>query len=584
MRRVPRISLATLGALALALSVPVAGSAATPVSQSFTTPGEQPWVVPPGVSSVQVTLVAGHGAAGDDGTPGGIGATVTATLAVSQGESLYAEVGGNGVPLANEIGGNAGGYDGGGEGGLRDPFGTLPGGGGGGGASDVRRCSSHEPPAGCGAQSLASRLLVAGGGGGGGGNGESPPSTAGGNGGSADQSGSAGAHDGEGESGGSAGLRANAGSGGSAGSPSSACVPASGGGCPVAGLLGLGGAGGWGLAGGGGGGGGGTYGGGGGGGGEGREELVGGSSLVIHNGGGGGGGGGSSGIPGGAAGVSAFSLVPTAEGAQPSVTFTWTPSAPASVTGAPSALTPTTAALDGTVNPSDWLVSICAFALSPAPAGVATFPCAQQLGAGSTPVPVSATAAGLTPNTTYTVTLMATSVQGTGSGRPVTFTTPASSATPGGSGPFSSRGAGSGPAIGSLEISPTRFRRGKHAAVLANAHHPKPKATGTTISFQLSAAATVTLSFQRAMPGQLAGHSCLAPSRRRRRAHRCTRYTPVSGSIVLHAHVGSDDIHFQGALDGGSLLAPGPYRLTLVASDAAGETTAAQHPAFTLLG
>lgn len=583
--------MATLGALALTLGVPVTGSAATPVSQSFTTPGEQPWVVPPGVNSLQVTAVGGNGGPGNGGIPGGSGGTVTATLAVSPGETLYAEVAGNGQGTnvnAQEEG--RGGYGGGASSGERVfIFASSPGGGGGGGASDVRTCPASAAPSECGGRSsLASRLLVAAGGGGGGGVGQ--PFSDAGNGGPANLPGYAGSNDSQGDEGGHGGTRGTQSAGGAAGAPSLDCAPSppEGPGCAIAGQLGLGGEGGSAQGGGGGGGGGGLFGGGGGGGGWGSATGSG-ASEMLFNAGGGGGGGGASGAPIGASGVSAFSLVPTAEGAQPSVTLTWTPSVPASVTGAPSAVTATTAALDGTVNPSEWLVSSCAFALSPAPAGVATFPCAQQLGAGSIPLPVSATAAGLTPSTTYTVTLLATSVQGTGSGSPVTFTTPASSATPVGSRSSSGggSGAGSGPVVSALAISPTRFHRGRHAAVLASTHRPKPRTTGTTgttISFQLSTAASVTLSFQRAVPGQLAGHSCLTPSAKRRHAHRCTRYTPVSGALTLAAHAGANRIHFEGALSGGATLSLGSYRLALTASDAAGHTMAPQHPTLTLLG
>ncbi len=581
MRHAKRSSLATLGALALALGVPAAGSAATPVSLSFTTPGEQPWVVPPGVNSVQATAVGGNGGPGYGDVPGGSGGTVTATLAVSPGETLYAEVAGDGQGTnesADEEG--RGGYGGGADGGERVViFASGPGGGGGGGASDVRTCTANTADAECGGHSsLASRLLVAAGGGGGGGVGL--PFSAAGDGGPADLPGYAGSNDSQGDEGGHGGTRGTHSAGGTAGAPSFDCAPSppEGPGCAIAGQLGLGGEGGSAQGGGGGGGGGGLFGGGGGGGGWGSTTGSG-TNLALFNAAGGGGGGGASGTPAGAPGASDFSLVPTAEGAQPSVTFTWTPSAPASVTGAPSALTATTAALDGTVNPSDWLVSSCAFALSPAPAGVAAFPCAQQLGAGSAPLPVSATAAGLAPSTTYTVTLLATSVQGTGSGSPVTFTTPASSATSVGDGSSAGGGSGgAGPAVSALKVSPTSFRRGRHAAVLASTR-PKPKVTGTTISFQLSTAASVTLSFQRAVPGQLAGHSCVAPSSKRHRARRCTRYAPVGGAVTLAAHAGANRIHFEGVLGGGAALPPGNYRLAFTA----GHTMAPQHPTFTLL-
>jgi hypothetical protein len=564
--------------------VPAGATAAEAVSQSFTTTGEQQFMVPPGVSSLQVTLVGGNGAAGDGGTPGGIGATVTATLAVSPGETLYTEVAGNGVPLTEVPGGHAGGYNGGGEGGVRQTFGTLIGGGGGGGASDVRRCSASAPPSSCGGQqSLASRLLVAGGGGGGGGHGESPSSTAGGNGGSADQSGSTGAHDGAADYGGSGGLRATSSAGGAAGTPSAECEPKTGSGCPTVGQLGVGGSGGYSFSGGGGGGGGGIFGGGGGGGGEGTINM----SFMVTGGGGGGGGGGASGIPAGASGVSGFSLVPAAE-AQPSVTFTWTPSAPAAVTDQPSAVAATTAALGGTINPSGWQVLSCAFAVSPAPAGVATFPCGQQLGAGVTPLPVSAIAAGLTPSTTYTVTLMATSVQGTGSGSPVTFvTSTAASGSGPGTGPPAGTGASGGAlSVTNLKLSPTRFHRGTRPATIAKQPKKKAKAlpTSTTISFVLSSAATAKLSFELAQPGVLVGRKCGAVSKAHRRGKRCTRYTAVHGGVSRAGHAGTDKITFAGVLDGGARLAPSTYRLSLGATGPGGSTTAAQHPVFTLLG
>ncbi|MFI5004976.1 MAG: hypothetical protein ACHQE6_08175, partial [Solirubrobacterales bacterium] len=276
----------------------------------------------------------------------------------------------------------------------------------------------------------------------------------------------------------------------------------------------------------------------------------------------------------GAAGVAGFSLIPTAEGAQPSIAFTWTPPPPAVLTGPAGALTATTAALAGTVNPNAWQVSSCAFDISPAASGVAAIPCAQQLGAGGTPLPVSATATGLAPGTTYTVTLVAASAQGTGSGGAVTFTTPsASGSAPG----------GAGPVVSALGLSPTRFRRGTHAAMLAR-HTRKRPPVGTTISFRLSAAATVKLAFQHAQPGISSAGRCLAPSSKRRHGHRCTRYISVRDSVSIAAPAGSDRVGFDGLLTGGTKLAPGSYRLVLSASDANGTTAAAQHPSFTLVG
>jgi hypothetical protein len=555
---------ATALAALFALAQPAGASAATIASQSFTTPGEHPFVVPAGVTSLQVALVGGIGGAGKGGASGGSGgipATLSAQLAVSPGEIMYAEVAGNGEAATGAH--NPGGYGGGGEGGARSGFGGT-GGGGGGGASDVRTCSASAGPSACGgSQSPNSRLIVAGGGGGGGGQGANPESSAGGNGGSADQPGSEGHKDTLGDEGGSGGQRATLVAGGAAGGPNLECNPVTGRGCATSGQLGGGGAGGSGVvAGGGGGGGGGIYGGGGGGGG-------GFSSSPLSNGAGGGGGGGSSGVPPGAPGVSGFSLVPTAEDAQPLVQISWTMPPPAVITGAPSAVKSTSVTLTGSVNPDGSQVSDCHFNVVPAPPSGSSVPCVQQVGAGSTPVAVSASLGGLTPSTTYAVTLVASSAQGTGSGAAVPFAT--ATAGPGASGSLS---------VTHVVVSPGRFHRGRHAATISRA---KPGATGTTISFQLSQAASVVMSVQRAQPGVLARHRCVAPGRAHGKPHRCTRFTTVSGGIVRGAHAGLNHVHFEGVLDGGARLAPGSYRLTVGARGSAGVAQAAQHPTFTLL-
>jgi hypothetical protein len=253
----------------------------------------------------------------------------------------------------------------------------------------------------------------------------------------------------------------------------------------------------------------------------------------------------------------------------------------------PSTLTSTGANLTGTVNADGSTVNACYFVVIQLPPSGAPYPCQQQVGAGSTPMAVSANLTGLLPATTYTATLVASSEQGTGMGATVTFTTPASP-TAGLTGAGGAGAGGTGPAVSNLKLSPARFRRGKHAAKLASQshsrHHKSSIPVGTSISFALSNAASVTLSFQRAQPGQLAGHSCLAPSSKRRHPHRCTRYTPVSGAITLAAHVGGNQIRFEGILDGNRRLSPGSYRLALVAGDVAGTTMAVQHPTFTLLG
>ena len=99
-----------------------------PPTFTFTSPGgSQPFIVPPGVTTLTVTAQGAQGGTG--GSPGGLGGSVTATLTVVPGETLNVRVGGQGGAGAA---GAAGGFNGGGAGGT----GSF--GGGGGGASDIR--------------------------------------------------------------------------------------------------------------------------------------------------------------------------------------------------------------------------------------------------------------------------------------------------------------------------------------------------------------------------------------------------------------------------------------------------------------
>jgi hypothetical protein len=542
--------------------------AAEPRSQSFTTAGEHEFVVPPGVTSLKVALVGGHGGRGSprDGSEsrGGEGESVRAQLPAIPGKPLFVEVAGNGEN-GESPGRGGGGYGGGGDAESHEAFDQS--GGGGGGASDVRTIED----------AAASRLVVAGGGGGGGAAGVSStqPSTAfsGGGGGEAGARGQDGTAVNPEASGGEGGRPGGASSGGEAGGNSSVLAAGKG----SEGVGGNGGESGFNI---GGGGGGGIFGGGGGGGGS--YEVVG---QTFSSGGSGGGGGGASGVP---AASGATLLQEEASAAEPSVTFTWIAPSPAVLTTSANALTTTTATVNGTVNPDNSLVTACQFAIAPAPPAGATIPCAQQVGAGGDPVSVSAAITGLAPATTYTVTLLAASAQGSTTGSTITFVTSASgpgaaSASTGASdaGAASTIGATSTLTITNVKVSPTRFRRGKHTATITK-KKPRALPTSTVISFALSHAATVTLSFELVQSGMLAKRKCSAVSKARRSGKRCTRYTKIAHGVTLAGQAGTDEITFDGVLGGGGRLVPGIYRLSLAATEGTERATASQHPTFTL--
>jgi len=270
-----RAALAAVGVLVAMAFGAVSASAAT--TEFKYTGAEQTFVVPAGVTTVNVTGTGGAGGTGEtrptSTSPAGVGgrgAVVNGYLSVTAGQTLYVEVGPNGT--------------------------TSSGGGGfGGGAADVRTISSAA------ANSLESRLIVAAGGGGGGiGNCEGEPDK-GGAGGNAAEPGIdgtpcqiSGAYFLFGGGGGGAGTST---AGGAGGSSTSFGIPGE------AGQLGKGGKGSNAGSNVGGEGGAGLYGGGGGG--------------YAYNGGGG--GGGSNLVP------TAGTATTAAAGAEPKVTITYTP-------------------------------------------------------------------------------------------------------------------------------------------------------------------------------------------------------------------------------------------------------------------
>jgi gliding motility-associated-like protein len=110
----------------------------------------QTWTVPPCVTSITVVAAGAKGG----GTNGGNGSQITATIAVTPGDVIQVNVGGQG-----SLGAASGGWNGGGTGHASSPANASYNSGGGGGASDIR----------IGGTALANRVIVAGGGGGRGG-------------------------------------------------------------------------------------------------------------------------------------------------------------------------------------------------------------------------------------------------------------------------------------------------------------------------------------------------------------------------------------------------------------------------------
>ncbi len=90
------------------------------------------------------------------------------------------------------------------------------------------------------------------------------------------------------------------------------------------------------------------------------------------------------------------------------------------------------------------------------------------------------------------------------------------------------------------------------------------------VRLTLSEAAAATVGVARLAPGRRAGRRCIAPARARRGAARCTRVVPVGKPAVRQLSAGQHTLK----LAGGRTLAPGRYRLSIGARDAAGNRAA----------
>lgn len=376
-----------LGALSVSALVgglagaPAAGAAST--TKTYTTPGTSSFTVPDNVATIAVTAIGAAGGVCEIGDTAGEGATLTATLPVKPGATLFVQVGGvgNGTTCTSLAGGVGGGG-----------AGALPGAGGGGAS-------------GLGLTSVAAGtgpLIVAGGGGGAG--------ACGGGGGNA---GSPGTGD-------TACIEANTGAGGGAGTQTSGGAGGAGGSANAtagtAGTPGQGGNGGpgdsTGPSDGGGGGGGGYYGGGGGGG----------SGIFSASGGG---GGGSSFTAGDATIVS--SATPTSASAEVTISYSAAP-APKVKTDSARGVKRTSATLHGSVNP-EGLKTTYFFQYGRtksygAKTGRHTLKADTFKSKG-----VSASLHGLKAGHTYHFRVVATNASGTSHGRDMKFTTKAAAAT-----------------------------------------------------------------------------------------------------------------------------------------------------------
>jgi hypothetical protein len=247
---------------------------------------------------------------------------------------------------------------------------------------------------------------------------------------------------------------------------------------------------------------------------------------------------------------------------------------PTAITGPASALTGTTASVAGTI---DTRGVDTGFRVEFGPTTAYGRAVAGIAAGGSTPTSARAELTGLTPLTIFHYRLVAIAADGTSTGGDRAFTTSAAVIAGGPGAPRLSR----------LSIRPRSFgvvpKGGKRRA-RTRTH----VGLGATIRFRLSERARVRLAVQRTVAGRrtrLANGRIrcvvLAPGRRVARAARCVLH-PGAGALRRAGAAGANRIAFSGRI-GTRALAPGAYRLVVVATDPSGARSAPARVAFTVV-
>ncbi|MEA2219057.1 MAG: hypothetical protein QOJ35_1683, partial [Solirubrobacteraceae bacterium] len=135
--------------------------------------------------------------------------------------------------------------------------------------------------------------------------------------------------------------------------------------------------------------------------------------------------------------------------------------------------------------------------------------------------------------------------------------------------------------IAGVRIVPSRLHRARRAD--RRLHRAARRATRARVTLRLSRPARITATVALARPGVRRGSRCAVPPLKRRRADRpCTRFVARPGSRTLRLNSGLERFTLTPTF-AGRALAPGRYRLVLVALDANANRVGPVNRAFRVL-
>ena len=201
--------------------------------------------------------------------------------------------------------------------------------------------------------------------------------------------------------------------------------------------------------------------------------------------------------------------------------------------------------------------------------GASTTP---QSAFGFSPVALLAQVSSLSPGTTYHFRVIATSPDGTSTSADRTFTT---------AGNRTLTAAAGAPVLTNVAESNHRWRDGTRLASFARKAKRPP--VGTTFSFTLNQAASISFSFTQIVGGRTVKGKCAAQTKKNRHQHACKRAVR-RGVLSFAAHAGSNKAVFQGRISHALKLKPGTYTLVITAKNSAGQSSAPARLSFTVAG
>jgi len=188
----------------------------------------------------------------------------------------------------------------------------------------------------------------------------------------------------------------------------------------------------------------------------------------------------------------------------------------------------------------------------------------QAVSASTHAITFSASAVALSPGTTYHYRAVGENAGGTVYGADQTFTTaPAAPVAP---------------TLSSVGQTHPRWREGSKLAKLS-----RRAALGTTFSFTLDQAASVSLSFTQPATGRRVKGRCVAKTHSNRHKPRCHR-TVTRGTLTLGAHAGVNHVAFEGRVSASRRLRPGSYTVVITATNTAKQQSAAKRLSFKIVG